>query len=97
MQRLHMTALEMAIPEDALWMFLPATSEPSLPVQRELFRLRRCTAARLRIRARGERRPTRSSRVQSIRSGQVHEDNARRSDHTLWRLRDRLANVVHRA
>lgn len=83
MQRLRMTALEMALPDDALWMFLPVTNEPAFPVRREASRFRRCTAGRLRIRARGQRRPTLSSRAQSTRSGQVHEDNARLPDHFM--------------
>jgi hypothetical protein len=82
MQRLRMTALEMAIPEDALWMFLPGTNEPALHVRCEAFQFPQCTAAHLRIRSRGERRATRRARVPRIRRGyRVHEDHARSWDH----------------
>lgn len=84
MQRLRMTALEMALPEDVLWMFLLTTSEPALPVRREAFRFRRCTAARLRIRSRGERRSARRARVRMLRRRcQVPEDRAKPSCHFL--------------
>lgn len=59
MQRLRMTALEMAIPVDALWMFLPESSVPAIPVRRGPSRLKRCTAARLRIRSRRAMRASR--------------------------------------
>ncbi len=45
---LRMTALEMGIPEHALWMFLPGCERPV----RRAVRLRRCDAARLRMRSR---------------------------------------------
>jgi hypothetical protein len=61
MQRLRMTALEMAIPVDSLWMFLPESSVPSIPVRREPSRLQRCMAARLRIRSRRGMRVPKSS------------------------------------
>lgn len=69
MQRLRMTALEMAIPEDALWMFLPESSRPAIPVRHDAFRFRRCTAARLRIRSRVGRRPAWRARALPIPPG----------------------------
>lgn len=62
MQRLRTTALEMAIPVDALWMFLPRSSVPAIPSRREPLRLQRCTAARLRIRSRSGMRASRRVR-----------------------------------
>jgi hypothetical protein len=69
MQRLRMTALEMAIPVDALWMFLPESSVPVIPVRREPSRLQRCTAARLRIRSRRAMRASRRVRTLPIPHG----------------------------
>jgi hypothetical protein len=56
LQRLRMTALEMAIPVDTLWMFLPESMRPAVPAPRQAAHLRRCPAARLRIRSRRARR-----------------------------------------
>jgi hypothetical protein len=56
LQRLRMTALEMAIPLAALWMFLPESVRPAAPAPRQVIQHRRCPAARLRIRSRRARR-----------------------------------------
>jgi hypothetical protein len=59
LQRLRMTALEMAIPEEALWMFLPENVRPAIAEPQQTVRRRRCPAARLPIRS---RRALRASR-----------------------------------
>lgn len=61
LHRLRMTASELAIPEDALWMFLPEHLRVMIPARREAVRPRLCTAARLRKRSRRVRVAARRS------------------------------------
>jgi hypothetical protein len=55
LQRLRMTALELALPEDAFWMFLPESVGGMISRRRQAVRLWPCTAARLRKRSRRTR------------------------------------------
>jgi len=55
LHRLRLTALELAIPEDSVWMFLPEHLRVMIRRWREAVRPRLCTAARLRKRSRQTR------------------------------------------
>lgn len=74
MHRLRMTALEMEIPEKALWMFLPESGDPAILVLREPIRLQ-LRRPRLRICSRRSRRRSYRTLPTSGRCS-THEDFA---------------------